>query len=164
MKSGPQKTVLISALVGGAVALLTVFLLIPKQKELKFVKMTEVFAESKIKQKYEKELTEYEQASNAQLKDVQNSIRQKEIEGESVEMLTALRNEFKQLQQDLSDQYTEKSDAFQATIWAELNTKIEAYGKKMGYVYILGAKGDGSIMYAQESEDVTKEVIEYINQ
>lgn len=34
---------------------------------------------------------------------------------------------------------------------------------KKGYRYIFGAEGSGVLMYADERNNITKEVIEYIN-
>ena len=52
---------------------------------------------------------------------------------------------------------------FDETIWKEINAKVTEYGKEKGIDFILGAKGDGTIMYANEAKEITKEIIEYIN-
>lgn len=59
-------------------------------------------------------------------------------------------------EQELSERYT-------ADIWKRINQYIVAYGKKEGYDFIFGASGDGSIMYAGEANDVTDDVVSYIN-
>lgn len=59
-------------------------------------------------------------------------------------------------EQQLTEQYT-------AEIWSRINRYISVYGKEKGYDFILGASGNGNLMYAKESVDITKEVIEYIN-
>lgn len=60
-------------------------------------------------------------------------------------------------QQQLSDQYT-------ADVWKRINTYVADYGKNQGFDFIYGASGDGSLMYARESLDITNPVIDYCNQ
>ncbi len=46
----------------------------------------------------------------------------------------------------------------------QLNQYIKEYGDKHGYRYIYGAEGSGVIMYARESDNLSKEVTAYINE
>lgn len=48
-------------------------------------------------------------------------------------------------------------------IWKQINQFMSDYGKQNHYDVILGATGQGNIMYAKEQDDITKEIIEYIN-
>lgn len=48
-------------------------------------------------------------------------------------------------------------------IWKQLNQYITDYGKEKKCAYILGANGDGAIMYAVDKQNVTNDVIEYVN-
>lgn len=63
---------------------------------------------------------------------------------------------FKQELQSAAASYTEQ-------IWKQINQYTIEYGKAEGYTYILGANSNGTIMYANESEDITEKVLEYIN-
>lgn len=60
--------------------------------------------------------------------------------------------------------YGAKSQEFYNLIWDRINNYVKEYGKENGYTYIFGANGDGSIMYAEEGKDITKEIIQMINQ
>lgn len=71
--------------------------------------------------------------------------------------LEQLKAEF-QLQEELL------SEKFTADIWSEINRSIERFGKEKGYDFIYGATGNGSLMFANSSGDVTKDMIEYINE
>jgi outer membrane protein len=55
-----------------------------------------------------------------------------------------------------SQQYTEQ-------IFTQLNQYITEYGKEHGYKYIFGAEGSGSLMYANDSENITEEITTYVN-
>ena len=48
-------------------------------------------------------------------------------------------------------------------VLSQLNQYVKDYGKENKYDYIFGTDGNGSIMYANESKEITKELIEYIN-
>ena len=50
------------------------------------------------------------------------------------------------------------------TVLNRVNEFLEHYGKKHGYTLILGASGDGSLLYADEAQDITEAVIEALNQ
>lgn len=56
----------------------------------------------------------------------------------------------------LESQYNEQ-------IWTQLNEYVKEYGKEKEYSYIFGAEGSGTIMYFTETEDLTEEMIQYIN-
>lgn len=59
-------------------------------------------------------------------------------------------------EQQLVEQYT-------SDIWKFINARAEDYGKKHGYDFVFGAVGNGSLMYANEKNDITKEFVEYLN-
>lgn len=48
-------------------------------------------------------------------------------------------------------------------IWTQLNQFIKDYGKANSYTYIYGASGDGSLMYADDNENITNDLIEFSN-
>jgi len=48
-------------------------------------------------------------------------------------------------------------------IWDRLNANINEYGKAQQYKIILGTQGGGNIMFADDSVDLTAEVLEYAN-
>ena len=60
------------------------------------------------------------------------------------------------MEQQMSDQYT-------ADIWKQINQFVNEYGKQNGYDFILGAAGNGSLMFANETNNITEEVIFFIN-
>jgi outer membrane protein len=60
-------------------------------------------------------------------------------------------------------QHQELSQRYTADIWKRINQYLSDYGKENGYAFIFGATGDGSLMYAGESNDITDEVIKHIN-
>ena len=49
------------------------------------------------------------------------------------------------------------------TLIKEVKAFVKDYGKKNGYTYILGANDAGSVMYGEESNDITQVVIDALN-
>ncbi|HEY4798223.1 MAG TPA: OmpH family outer membrane protein, partial [Bacteroidia bacterium] len=73
------------------------------------------------------------------------------------------------------DEYTDRLKKFQKDndeithnynqqILSQMNQYVQDYGKENGFTYIFGNDNNGSLMYAQDAQNVTKEVIKYLNQ
>jgi|SRR3954469_11510730 outer membrane protein len=52
---------------------------------------------------------------------------------------------------------------FSSEVMKQMNQYVQEYGKEHGYTYILGADGSGNIMFADTKENVTTEVLAYLN-
>ncbi len=65
------------------------------------------------------------------------------------------------------DNFTNNSNELSVTynqqILNQMNTYIQSYGKENGYTVVLGANGQGSLLYAEEGIDITEDIITYIN-
>ncbi|GAA3591094.1 OmpH family outer membrane protein [Flavivirga amylovorans] len=79
-------------------------------------------------------------------------------------------NNFKSLQQQIAY----KSKAFQElqdnyshnlseNVWNRLNNYIKEYAETNNLKIILGTSGNGNVMFAQESIDITNQILEYSN-
>lgn len=75
-----------------------------------------------------------------------------------------------QKQQMLQQQFQMEEQAIQKESQTEIDTLISEvrkfvkdYGKKNGYTYILGSNEAGSVMYGEESKDLTKEILAELN-
>lgn len=49
------------------------------------------------------------------------------------------------------------------TLLKEVRTFVKDYGKKNGYTYIFGSNEAGSVMYGEESKEMTKVILEELN-
>jgi outer membrane protein len=63
---------------------------------------------------------------------------------------------FEEEEQQLMQQYNEQ-------IWTQINQYVQAYGRKNNYDYIYGTSGEGTLMYASDKREITKEVSNFIN-
>ena len=55
------------------------------------------------------------------------------------------------------------SQKYDEQIITQLNQYVKDYGIAKNYTYIFGTGGNGTLMYADEGENISKEVIDYIN-
>lgn len=67
-----------------------------------------------------------------------------------------------QLQQE-EQQIQQSSQAVIDSIVSKIKTEVEAYGKANGYTYILTAGDGGGVLYGNESQDLTKELLTILN-
>lgn len=68
-----------------------------------------------------------------------------------------------ELYTELSTKVEQRNKEIEALIWKRLNPYLTEFGKEKGYDYIYGANGSGTVLYADESQDITPEIIEYVN-
>lgn len=159
---------IINSVVGAVVGGLIVFLLIyfyGSSSTVRYVSMTQVFDEYKLKDKYAGELAALEQKSNGKLASLQQELKKYSAGPKaSPSVIEKLNQNILDAQQVLTEEYTKKKQEYEGQIWSEINAKVIAYGKEHNIDFILGAKGDGNIMYASDSKDISKEIIVYINQ
>lgn len=146
------------------------FMLFSKPK-IAFVDTSKVYNEFKLKIELETEFKKIETARKIVLDSLMIDIKalSKEIElsngkdKEKVMRFSSQKERFilkqKQFEEDnqaLAKKYTDQT-------WNQLNQYISDYGEEKGYVYILGANGDGNLLYAQKTNNVSDELITYIN-
>ena len=70
---------------------------------------------------------------------------------------------YRELQQQFTEQNSNQNQQYTESILKQINQYTLEYGKEHGYDYIFGASGNGSLMYATDAKDITKEVLNYIN-
>jgi outer membrane protein len=77
---------------------------------------------------------------------------------------TDLKEEYLTKKEQYETDNEETSTLYTTQIWKQLNQYVQNYGKKNNYTYIFGAEGSGAIMYANSSEEITEDVLIYINE
>lgn len=79
-------------------------------------------------------------------------------------IIAAKRNELLQVSESFQLQHQQSIKDYDQQIMNRLNQYVKEYADKKGYDFILGAEGSGVIMAANESLDVTTDLIGFINQ
>ncbi len=55
------------------------------------------------------------------------------------------------------------SQKYDGQILEQMTQYVTDFGKKNGYKYIFGAEGNGTLMYAETNENISEEIIKFIN-
>lgn len=79
-------------------------------------------------------------------------------------MFERKRQTFYMTQKQVEEAYALKVQESYNLIWDRINGYVKEYGETNGYDYIFGANGDGTVMYADGSEDITSDITEFVNQ
>jgi len=66
-------------------------------------------------------------------------------------------------QQQFEEDNQQISQDYRNKITTRMNGYVKEYASNEKYDYLFGATGQGNIMYAKEENDITSEVIKYIN-
>ena len=90
------------------------------------------------------------------------SFSKKELELKK-ELLSNKQQQIGNYQQAVQKQLQEEDQKVTQTVINDINDFVKEYGKKKGYKVIFGATGSGTIMYGEESSDLTDEVLEELN-
>ena len=73
----------------------------------------------------------------------------------------------KQWYHNKSDKFIEQNEIlaqeYNSQVLKQLTQYVEDYGRVKHYTFIYGATGEGNLMYADKSKNISKEVIEFIN-
>ncbi|MBL7845559.1 MAG: OmpH family outer membrane protein [Cyclobacteriaceae bacterium] len=147
------KSILISLAITVA-GILTYHYFLTKRTRIAFIHNQTVFEEFKGKLELEEKINT-ERKKNKKLID-------------SLQLLVAGgRTELKDILDErtytLNLQQEERSARYTADIWRFINESIAAYGKENNYDYILGATGNGSLMFANPEVNITNDIIRFCN-
>ena len=71
--------------------------------------------------------------------------------------------ELAQYTQTLNKQAEQEDKKLTESVVKQINAYMEEYGRKHGYTIILGANGNGSVVYGAETIDITEDLITSLN-
>lgn len=90
------------------------------------------------------------------------SMTKKELELKQ-ELLQNKQQQINNYQKAIEKQLEDEDQNITQTVINDINDFVNEYGKKRNYKIIYGATGSGSIMYAEDSADLTDEVLLELN-
>lgn len=79
------------------------------------------------------------------------------------EILGNKQQQINNYQKAIQKQVQEEDKKATQTVINDINDYVKEYGKKKGHKIIFGAGGNGNIMYADESTDLTEKILEGLN-
>ena len=151
---------------------LTIYILTKPQSKTGYIYVEKVYEGFKGKREIEKELkgTEARQTGvldslKVSITDLAERVKSASVGGKAKmqEQLEIKVKDYQMLVKDYSASNSEESQKRIDGLLKQINQYVKDYGKKNNYSYIYGATGNGSLMYARESDDISDEIIKYIN-
>ncbi len=136
-----------------------------------YVNLTEVYNGFSMKKTLEARLDATKRLKQNDLDSMNFIITQQEkyfaAHGEKDTRIRKLIDENRSVLNEKEREYTKSleqiSQTFQNQIWMQINTYVKEFGNTRGYDFIYGTDGQGTIMYASNKKDISKELTEYIN-
>jgi len=148
----------------------TVFLYCTRPK-IAYVNTITLFQEFKQKKELEKQFGALEKEQKLILDSLKmkfsfasQQLEQLKKSEDAYRNAAAIRDEYYKREKEFTENNKVLADQYNLKIWNQLNAYIKEYGISHDYTYIHGAKGDGAILYAEEGDDITKEVTVYVNE
>lgn len=140
-------------------------------KSTQYIRVNEVYESFQLTQELKQELNTIENLRNSMLDSLELNLK---VQAQSLSTVD------KPAEQDIiafrksKDDFLRKKQEFEETnevllqqynerISKQINQYIKDFGEQHNYEYIHGADGSGSLMYADNSRDVTDEAIAFIN-
>lgn len=124
--------------------------------------------EAKYKAKSEEKGRELEAEINRFKQDAANFQNQAQANGQAWAQqkgaeLQRREQQLAQAQQSLSQQLQQESGVEMDSLVKGVKSFIKSYGKEKGYSYIYGTGDAASILYAEDKYDITKEIVNALN-
>lgn len=122
---------------------------------------------------YEKKAAVWQANVDTLITDWETELRSYEKERKSMtakerelkeEILRNRQQQINQYREAMGQKAREEEQKMTQTVLNEVNDYIKEYGKKHGYKYILGATGNGNIVYAKEAHNITEDVLKGLNE
>lgn len=145
-----------------------VFLTLRSSKKIAYVNTTQLHESFNLKKELEEKFSKVQLARQNLLDSIKFRIQYLSIKGAALSeqeklQVNDMQRSYLYKEKEFSDENDATMQQYSDQIWKQINQYVNDYGKKQGYDLILGATGQGNIMFARPEEDITKDVSEYIN-
>ncbi|MEL6639005.1 MAG: OmpH family outer membrane protein [Bacteroidota bacterium] len=135
-----------------------------------YVDLARVYDAFQYKQQLEQQLHRSDQAAQflldsleVQLQGVAQLVSDRDP-GQLRERYQVLQRNYALTQRELMDQQSARAQELDEKIWVQLNQYLEDFARGENYDYLIGARGDGTIIGGKPAYDVTNDIIHYVNQ
>jgi outer membrane protein len=153
----------------GLIALM-VYQFMPKNDGYVYIDTFKVYEGFTMKQKLQKQLESVLQQDAGPLDSLRLEVKmltlrynqQPSNEGLK-KLLVDKGQELRLREQEVKYKQEELAEKYDAQIWSQINQYISEYGKEHQCNMILGASGNGTLMYGEDTKNKTSEMIQYIN-
>ncbi len=141
-----------------------------QKDKIVYVQNQLLFSEFDMTKDLKKEFDNIIKQRNMKLDSIQ--LRMKAIEGSvnGSSMDEQVIAQYQQLQNNYMQQYKQFEESNKIlenqhfdSVWKRLNAYVQEFSEKEGYTFVLGATGNGNLMYANEGKDITQDLVKYCN-
>lgn len=144
----------------------------PEPLRLGYINISEVFNKFNLKTELEKDFLKTKSqrdrildSLSVELQNMSNELnKESKPEKEKIMEFELRKTEFFKLKEQFENENKILSEKYDQQILLQLNQYVQEYGRQNNYICILGNDGNGSVMYAREGDDLTQEIVEYLNQ
>ncbi len=156
---GIMKVLVILALLLGLINLLFLVFLNQESKVV-FADSVKLFNEFEMKKEMEREYDVQLLSMNKVMDSLKGNI---EMAGGLSKAPKKLIEKYRLLSQQLEEMYADAKQKINTTGWKRLNPLIFEYGDAHNYDVIVGGNGMGAVLYGKPEQDITDDLIEYVN-
>lgn len=152
------------------VAIVMSALALKEQKKVAYFVYAEVHEECDLKERLQKDLEKVVSRRTSELDSIKleltflsNKVQANNADQEELDLFEDMKNRYLTLQNSYEQENYRLKEEYFNQIRQSINDKAKAFGEDNGYDYLFSAVGDGALMYADEGEDITEQMIEYVN-
>lgn len=127
------------------------------------IENAKVFENFQMKKDYDKQLEKDLFVESSRMDSLGKMIQNMQKSGNAEQVINAKKNEFLNAQQIFNQRFEKLSKEYTSQVYGRLNEYLATYGKEKHIRLIVGANGQGNVMYVDKTADKTQEVIEYVN-
>lgn len=154
----------------GIVAIVMSVLALNAEKKIAYFDYAKVHEECDLKERLQKDLEKVVSRRTSELDSIKleltflsNKVQANNADQEELDLFEDMKNRYLTLQNSYEQENYRLKEEYFNQIRQSINEKAKSFGEDNGYNYLFSAVGDGALMYADEGEDITKEMIEYVN-
>lgn len=155
-----------------AVGVIMFFGFYQKESRMAYLNTTQVYEGFTLKKELETKLNKVKEERKNMLDSLAlkvNILTQKlsaspKVQAEEAERYEFLRQQYLQKKQKADEESAELARQYNDQIWEQLNQYVKDFGSQHKYKFIFGSRGDGNLMYAEEQDNITEEIVKYVNE
>ncbi len=137
-----------------------------------YVDLGKVYNEFQLKKELEGKLLQVHTLRQNQIDSMKLDLNvlARNVQSENAKNKTELQNQFIERrrqyaakEKEFAEENERLTQEYDEQLWKQLNTYVKEYGKDNNFKYIFGAEGSGSIMYASGVDNITSQIVTYVN-
>lgn len=145
-----------------ALALLTSCSNETNSQRIVFMENIQVFEEFEMKKDYDEKIGEDLNVQTAYLDSIEILINKESVIG-NTSSIESLKRHYYQKQEEYNKVFQDLSSKYTGEVHKRLNEYLKMYAKEKNYDVILGSGGQGNVMYINEEDNISEDLISYIN-